>query len=871
MRIILAHPGLDFDALASMVAAKKLYSDAVMVTLGKPNNNVQEFISLHKETIEIKNYIDKEQSTGLILVDSRNGNRLQDYGSLLQRDHFPIIIYDHHGESNAEIPGAELHYAEIGANVTQLVEMIQERGIDITPQEATVFALGIYEDTGSLSYLNTTYRDLRAAAFLLEKGANLGVVANYIDRPISKEQQELLNTLMANTEIVAIKGLDLLFTGASIPGYVGELSLLTGKLRDLHTVAAVFSIVRMGKRVYVVARSNTSQINVRQVLMKYSGAGHNQAASAVLKDEGITVEQIREELEKAIAFLVEPPLLVQDIMSAPVKTIDSNMTINEVAGLLIRYGHSGYPVMEKDKLVGIVSRQDVEKSRYHGYGHIPVKGYMSHNVVTIGGDVPVEEARGIMLQKNIGRLPVMNDGKLVGIISRSDLLNLMYGKYKRYRTIYNRESVPEGEENLLQRMKENLPKKTFEILGEIAALADREGYAVFLVGGFVRDLFLRVPSTDLDIVVEGDGIAFAQILADYFEGRLVTYDRFGTANLEIQQYLKIDIATARMEFYEYPAALPQVESSTIRQDLYRRDFTINAMAISLNFRSIGRLVDYFNGRKDLEEGKLRVMHNLSFVEDPTRILRALRFAVRYHFTLEEETDNFAKKAVTDQLFQKLSYRRLWQEVVLGLQEEDAYGVLSLYQQYGIWDYIFPGQPFAQDLKNIFLCLDDSIDFLAQGPRSLDITLVSFLILVFDMDKAAMDDFFAKVEWKRSYKETAYAMEAAKDGFFASFEEMDDLEWYYFFAETKPELIAALVLKGEPEVLTKVKAAAEYFRKVRIYCNRQDLANLSGYTRPLYRQMMADIIKEKYKGHLQNKEEEIAYIRENLEKEVYNAF
>lgn len=867
MRIILAHPGLDFDALASMVAAKKLYPDAVMVTLGKPYNNVQEFIALHKDTIEIKNYIDKEQITGMILVDTRNGKRLQDYAVLLQRDNFPIIIYDHHKVSNGEIPGAELHFAETGANVTQLIELIQERGIEITPQEATVLALGIYEDTGSLSYLSTTHRDLRAAAFLLEKGANLAVVANFIDRPISKEQQDLLNTLMRQAEIVSVQGLDILFAEASLPGYVGELSLLTGKLRDLHTVAAVFSIVRMGKRVYVVARSNTAQINVQQVLLAYQGAGHNQAASAMIKEESISLGEIREELTHAVAALIEPPLLVRDIMTTPVKTIPALMTINEVAELMMRYGHSGYPVMDQDKIVGIVSRQDVEKSRYHGFGHVPVKGYMSHHVVTVAADMTVEEARGLMLQKNIGRLPVTEEGRLVGIISRSDLLNLMYGKYKRYRTLYQRQES-NGQENLLPKMKAALSEQTFQILGEIASLADREGYAVFLVGGFVRDLLMNVPSIDLDLVVEGDGIAFGRILAEYFGGRLLTYDRFGTANLELSAFLKIDIASTRTEFYEFPAAMPQVETSSLRQDLYRRDFTINAMAVSLNFRSIGRLVDFFNGRRDLDEGKLRVLHNLSFVEDPTRILRALRFSVRYHFVLEEETEAFAKKAVEDGVFQNLSYLRLWHELILALQEDDPFAILSLYHRYGIWPYVFPYQDFDESLRDAFSRIEEDTAFLAGEAKPLDRTLISFLLLTAGLEKEELTALFNQADCKRAYKDAAYALEEISGGFYDTVMERSDLDWYYFFAETKAEVIAVLALKGDQAVLTRLQAAYAAFCRIRIYSGREDFAKLEGYARPLYRQIMADMIEEKYQGRLHSGEEEIAYVRENIEKGVY---
>lgn len=864
MKIIVAHPAMDFDALASMLAAKRIYEDAHMVTLGKANHNVQDFMALHSEAINIQNYLNKDAVDTVIMVDTRSRKRLQEYGSVLENEGVRVIIYDHHHPGDSEIEEAEMHYAPVGANVTQLVEMIEEREINISGQDATVMALGIYEDTGSLSYSNTTPRDLRAAAFLLERGANLSIVANYIDRPMSDDQQNLMNDLLANGKIETINGLEIFFATAQTKDFVGELAHLTAKLRDLHTVAAVFSIVAMGNRIYIVARGNSDRINVLEALRAYRGSGFEKAASAVIKDSAVEPEAVREEI---IAYLKEtaaPVRHVRDIMSSPVKTIDANKTIHEVNEFFVRYGHSGYPVIKDGKLAGIISRRDVEKAMYHKLGHVPVKGYMSHQVISIAPDASVEEAHDLMVKKNIGRLPVLEDGEIVGIISRSDLLTLMYGELPQQWGREERLRI----ETLLPHMRRSLPKAVFDFLGEIALLADREGYTVFLVGGFVRDILLGMHSDDLDLVVEGDGIAFAQELALAFHGQCTVYERFGTAHLRLENHMQVDVASARTEYYEYPAALPQVEYGTLRQDLYRRDFTINAMAISLNYKTLGRLVDFYGGKEDVDSRILRILHNLSFVEDPTRILRALRFTVRFDFHMEEETDQFAKKAVEDKAFEALSYRRIWHEVSLALRENEPYRILSLYNEYGIWPYIFPNTPFDEAWEDEFREVKNYVDLFKVMKTKPDLSLVYFLMLLYDASREELDQFFEKIDGRRRYKDAAYGLTRIKD-FVRNGYYLNPVQWFYLRDVLMVEQLIVVFLKSDQERRDNLLRNAAAYAKIHIYSSRGDYKKIAGFDRHMVRPIVEDLAEQKLLGNLESKEQEIAYVEQNIKDGKYN--
>ena len=215
-----------------------------------------------------------------------------------------------------------------------------------------------------------------------------------------------------------------------------------------------------------------------------------------------------------------------------------------------------------------------------------------------------------------------------------------------------------------------LPPERLTLLRQLGDLADRGGVSLYLVGGVVRDLLLKRENWDLDLTVEGDGIAFARAVSERYRAGLAVFERFATSRLVFPEGLKIDIATTRRESYAQPAALPDVEPASLNEDLYRRDFTINAMAIQLNSALFGRFYDPYGGRQDLRAKTLRVLHRCSFRDDPTRIFRAIRFEQRFGFRLERTTMRLLAQAASTNLIQQLSGPRLQNEIVLLLAERD---------------------------------------------------------------------------------------------------------------------------------------------------------------------------------------------------------
>lgn len=689
MDIITSHGALDFDGLASMVAAEKLYPQAVKVFSGPLSPNVKRFMSLYKDLLIFSQVeqIDPASLKQVIVVDTANPARLGKLREIALRPDLVLHIYDHHPPMEDDLQG-EVHEVHlIGAATTILVEEIIRRSIDLSPFDATILALGIYEDTGSLLFTSTTARDLQAAAYLVDRGANLSVVAQFIDQPLSRSQRRLMQELLTSTMRHRIRDYDVVIASCRSDEFV-SLVAVAHRLLSIENCDAVFVLAVQENKLNVIARSGTANIPVNRIIAPLKGRGHDMAASAIVKDK--TIEEVAALIVKELNDKITSAQLARDIMSTPVKTVPLQVSMEDAGKIMLRYGHTGMPVVDGERMVGVISRRDVDKARQHNLGHAPVKGFMTQQVVTATPDTPVSELQKVMITYDIGRIPVVDSqGNILGIVSRTDVLRTLHGNdYPEDHSILYT-STASGDISCVSLMQSKLPGQIFAILKLAGQLAAASGFRVYLVGGFVRDLLLNVPNFDVDLVVEGDGPVFARQLAEMVQGRVRIHQRFKTAVVVMADGFKIDIATARAEYYEFPAALPQVQRSSIREDLYRRDFTMNTLAIALYPDHFGELIDFFGGRRDIEQGLIRILYNLSFVEDPTRVIRAIRFEQRYQFTIEPDTLRFARDAIERRMLGQLSYGRILNELILILSERDPIPALRRMKEIGVWEYIFP--------------------------------------------------------------------------------------------------------------------------------------------------------------------------------------
>lgn len=703
MQIIASHINTDFDALASMLAAKKLYPNARIVISSRQHTNVKHFLNIYRDTFDYvyAHDIDWSKVKELILVDTSSLSRVSPRTRDLPDD-VAITIYDHHDPENRHHFENGSQIEKVGATVTLLIEQIIKLEIPITSFEATLFGLGIYTDTGFFTYNHTTARDLKAASYLMEQGMNVEIVEKFSEQRLEVEQQKILDILANDAMTYEQDGVQITLATASFAEVHSGLALVTEKLLDMKGTDAAVVVVGMKNHVLIVGRASSERITLLPLLKKFGGGGHKHAASATIKD--ITQEKVWDQVKKQIFVMIKPATTAKEIMKSPVKTITPETSIEKAAESMYRYEHSGYPVVENETIVGVITRRDLDKAIHHGLGHAPVKAYMSTDVITSTPSTPLEKIQNLIIEHNIGRLPIVEKGEIVGIITRTDMIQAMHEE----EILDDLGELPNNNyrNNIRVEMKQQLHEDIFPILEDIGRLADQMNMNIYLIGGIVRDILLQVANDDIDIVVEGDGISFAKKLQKTFGGELVIHENFGTATWTHPSEFEIDLASSRLEFYDRPASLPNVEFSTLREDLYRRDFTINAMAVCLNERDFGSLVDPFAGRLDIFNRRVRVLHNLSFVEDPTRIFRAIRFELRYDFKMNEHTEQLVKHSI-DQVVD-LSIDRIIAEMKRLFKEHYPTQVirrlfeLSFWQQYGIQiDIIQQSNNHAKRLDNLY--------------------------------------------------------------------------------------------------------------------------------------------------------------------------
>jgi len=840
MNLILSHRQLDFDALASLVAAQKIYPDSVMVVDGKPNGHVQDFLALAKDFLPLRkpHEIDLGQVERVILVDTADLRRTGALGEkLLGNSRLPVEIYDHHPYAGPRRPG--MYLEAVGACTTVLVEKLAGLGLPLTGFEATILALGIYDDTGSLLYDNTTVRDVRAVAYLLEQGAQLAVVAEYLRRPVTDEQKDLLQELLEHGQTEMIDGVPVYLSYAERPDYVGGLASLAHRIGELEGAETWFLAVKMENRLYLVGRSTGRGLPVHEIIQAFNGAGHHRAASATLK-AGSPVEVLAK-LRAEIQSRVRHAYLVEDIMSKQVKTVPPDTKLGEVEQVLLRYGHTGLPVVEAGRLIGIISRRDVEKAVKHGLAHAPVKGFMTTGVVTVEAKAPWEEAQRLMVQHDVGRLPVLEQGRLVGIVSRSDVLRQVQGSAVPIEAALARERSQALRQDILELLA-GLPEPVRFVLQTAREVAGGCKAPVFLVGGFVRDLLMFAPTRDLDFVVEGSGLEFAGALAAQVPGAdLSLHPEFGTAHIDFPEGMHVDVASTRWEYYAFPGALPQVEESCLKDDLFRRDFTINALAIRLNDERYGELIDYYGGLRDLQQGEIRLLHRLSFIDDPTRILRAVRFAERYRFRLAKETLEALHTALDAGVLGKLSRERFTQEFLLILQEENYQAMGRKLLELGVLQ-----EWFAQDYPWRFDGMPAAGAGLPAQRWLLSLSRLSGAQIDAVLERLALNRFFR--ESTRTYAFLREALSGCR-----SLVEVDRL-----LAKEPGWLVEVLAADDEPASCLGEYLAA--LQGLRMRANGQVLLELGWQRGPEIGRVLRQVREAWLQGQIHSPEEEEVYLR-----------
>ena len=717
MDVILTHEQADFDAIAATLGAYLMNEKAYPVTPRRVNRNVRAFLTLYGAELP---FVDARDLPGeniqtVTLVDTQSLVTLK---GMTQRT--AVQVVDHH-QLRPELPDSwNVTIDQVGACTTLFVEGLREHNGELTPLQATLLLLGIHEDTGSMTYTSTTPRDVRAAAFLLEQGASLQILSRYLNPPLSDEQRQVYDRLLATAERHHIHGQNILVARAQAEELNDEISTIAHKLRDLIDPDALFLLVRTGEGIRLVARSVTDHVDVSRVAEQMGGGGHGRAAAALIrlsettneKGEAVktpTLDEVHEQLLTILPQTVRPSLTVRQIMSPHPLVLAPDTPAEKAARLMQRYGYEGYPVVQDGKVRGLLTRRAVDRAISHRL-NLNASSLMDSGEVTVGPSDSVENLRRVMIDSGWGQVPVVDPetGGIIGIVTRTDLLKTMA-------------DVAPGPErqNLAARLEAALPPARLALLKSVAAKGHEQHMAVYIVGGFVRDLLLNRPSPDFDVVVEGDAILLANQLAGCYGGKLLAHSRFGTSKWTIADICpwlaealsdgsalldpkdlpdSLDLISARTEFYDYPTALPTVERSSIKLDLHRRDFTINTMALRLDGRHYGELYDFWGGLRDIRRGLVRVLHSLSFVDDPTRMMRAVRFEQRFGFHIEERTGQLIEEA--REMMRQVSGDRLRHELTLILCEDRALDMLARLKTLDLLSAIHPALSWQPEYHSV---------------------------------------------------------------------------------------------------------------------------------------------------------------------------
>ncbi|MDH5527480.1 MAG: CBS domain-containing protein [Nitrospirota bacterium] len=879
MDLITTHPSADFDGVASMVAARHLYPGAVLAFSGSAEEKVRAFVDGGPVSILNPGQVDMDAVTRVILCDTHAPERAGHFSELCRK--VPLHAFDHHPVEEGEFQLQQAVIEPAGATATLMAYRLKAAGVTLSPWEATLMVLGIYEETGCLTFASTTPRDLDAARLFLEQGADLTTVRRTLTSELSLEQLELLDTLAHQVEVRYLDGYKTGIATAHTERYVADAAVLANRLLAMEPMDALVVLIGMEEKVLLVARGARPEIPLGEVARVFGGGGHPTAASAMVHDQ--TPQQLADAVWAELERRIIPLVRVSAIMSTRPVTVNTAHTMKEVEAVLTRYGINAVPVMEGERLAGVLTRETVQKAIAHRMRSLPAGEVMDSEPFTVTPDTPLREARERMVESNQRFTPVLDGNRLVGCLTRTDLLRAMHDDLRpEPRPLGSAPTRARGVDHLMRR---HLPPAVYQLLREAGAEGETAGIGIYMAGGIVRDLLLGKENLDVDLVVEGDAIPFARNWATRCSGaRVHTHERFGTATLTLEReglppHFKIDLASARTEFYDHPSALPQVEHSSLKKDLYRRDFTINALAVALNGGPeglnggkrglegrFGTLIDYFGGQRDLKDRRIRVLHTLSLIEDPTRALRAVRFATRLGFSLGRQTEHLIRGAAKLDLYKKLSGKRVLTELQLLFADHNPVAAVLELERLGVLPGIDPDLAADSDLRERLERARDAVGwYRLQFPgRPLAAWQVWLLALGDAAEPERRDALWQRLSvpgrlrglWQRWADLPHLACKALPGT-----AEADPLAVYRCLHGAPDEVLVHLMAIAQSSAVEgAVSLYLSRLKEIRPVVTGSDLKGMGIPEGPLYREILEQLLWARIEGRVEGKSEELDWVR-----------
>ena len=402
MQVVTTHKNTDFDAMASTIAASILYPEAVPVLPRQVNPNVKAFLSIHKDILKTSSFDDipLDDVTRLIVVDINSWGRLGRIRGLRKNKNLEIFLWDHHSNVGDIKPTWKCQ-EPVGANITLMIRQLKQEKKILTPIQATLFLAGLYEDTGNLTFPASTAEDAYAAAYLLERKADLSIISSFLRPAYGEKQKNVLFEMLESAKRDKVNGYSVSFNKLDLKDYVDNLAVVVHMYREILNVDAAFGIFmdEERNRCMIIGRSNADGLDIGSIMRSMGGGGHPAAGSAVLKS--VNPDAVEDMIRELIQGNQQASVQVSDLMSFPVYTVPPNTSMKNVAFMLREKGCTGFPIVEDGKLVGMISRRDFKKLKKESQLKAPVKAFMKRNVTTIAPGKSPSEAARLMVKHDI--------------------------------------------------------------------------------------------------------------------------------------------------------------------------------------------------------------------------------------------------------------------------------------------------------------------------------------------------------------------------------------------------------------------------------------------------------------------------------------
>ncbi|MCA1742612.1 MAG: CBS domain-containing protein [Desulfovibrionales bacterium] len=425
MIIVTTHNNTDFDALASMVAAAFIYPEAVRLIPRQVSPPVREFLTVHWDILKLKSTKDADLSDvdHIIITDTSHWDRLDNLHELASKKDLRVTIWDHH-MNQAGIDAAQIIQEEVGAATTLLVEQIKVKDCPFSPVHATLFLLGIYDDTGSLTFPSTTHRDARMAAFLLENGADLNVVSSYLDSSLDAKHTDMFSRMLSSSEIFDLGSQKIGICAQTHGKGFSMLPSVVNRLKEIKGLDAALGIFPMSSsKAVIIGRGKAKGLDLGAFMRKLGGGGHSGAGSATVKG---TVDQIYDQVLNLLQQTEVSETIVKTAMTNIEYILSPKDSLRSAKDILNKSSRDAILIADQGRLLGMVGKNQLSKIRNESQWDNPVTSMMMRDLPFVSKDDSIRKALELMAGSEAGFLPVIENSILTGEVTRASIILNMY-------------------------------------------------------------------------------------------------------------------------------------------------------------------------------------------------------------------------------------------------------------------------------------------------------------------------------------------------------------------------------------------------------------------------------------------------------------